>query len=536
LRTVCTSNAGPCTIHVYMLPFLNPGERTFLSAVSELAYSNPFLPARIQCERAALGGDFVEGEPVWSLPVDEPERPRANAWRIVERLDPLAEELRSRLGRTKASERDMLLYEDAMVHLLYQRYYRQFFEASFGAAVGTSGRWRFYNAFLSDWKHFFEAPGIRLPSPNDASHIFACFRQIQRAFEQIFRDIIGGSPAAARLRAAVWQSIFTHDMRRYRRTLYAKMGDFATLITGPSGTGKELAARAIGQSRYLSFDDRNLTFPDEDAPSFFPINISALPSALVESALFGHRRGSFTGAIADRKGWLEACPASGAVFLDELGDLDPAIQVKLLRVIETRSFHPVGETAPRQFRGKLIAATNRDLESAIQKGLFREDLYYRLCSDQISTPSLAEQVAGSPQVLRELVVYMARKVAGAESDALVREVTGWIERNLDPGYAWPGNYRELEQCVKNVLIRSDYRPSGTGVFTTNGPGDPVGEFFKEIRGGRLNANDVLTRYCTMVYSQTGSYEETARRTGLDRRTVKSRVDPAFLARLRRTVM
>src|SRR5204862_4691843 len=244
---------------------------------------------------------------------------------------------------------------------------------------------------------------------------FACFRQIQRAFDRIFADIIGSSLAAARLRASVWQSIFTHDMRRYRRTLYQRMGDFATLITGPSGTGKELAARAIAQSRYVPFDDRRLAFADDDAVSFFPINISALSPTLVESELFGHRRGSFTGAIADRKGWLETCPALGSVFLDELGDLDPTIQVKLLRVIETRTFHPVGDTASRQFQGKLIAATNRDLAAAIRNGSFREDLYYRHCSDQFATPSLAEQVSGSRHVLEELVMYMSRKVAGPEA-------------------------------------------------------------------------------------------------------------------------
>ena len=127
----------------------------------------------------------------------------------------------------------------------------------------------------------------------------------------MFRDIIGSSLPAARLRAAVWQSIFTHDMRRYRRTLYARMGEFATLITGPSGTGKELVARAIAESRYLPFDERRLAFADDGVESFFPINISALSPTLVESELFGHRRGAFTGAVGDRKGWLETCPAVG---------------------------------------------------------------------------------------------------------------------------------------------------------------------------------------------------------------------------------
>jgi transcriptional regulator with PAS, ATPase and Fis domain len=246
---------------------------------------------------------------------------------------------------------------------------------------------------------------------------------------------------------------------------------------------------------------------------------------LVESELFGHRRGAFTGAIADRKGWLEMCPPAGAVFLDELGDLDPSIQVKLLRVIETRTFHPVGDSAGRQFRGKLIAATHRDLAAGIREGRFREDLYFRLCSDQIATPPLAEQLADSPQVLRELIMYMTRRVVGGEAETLAGEVADWIEKNLGADYPWPGNYRELEQCVKNVLIRRDYRPSGSP------PSDPVEQIAQDFRAGRLSAEDLLSRYCTVVYSKTRSYEETARRLGIDRRTVKSKIDAELLERL-----
>jgi transcriptional regulator with PAS, ATPase and Fis domain len=367
---------------------------------------------------------------------------------------------------------------------------------------------------------------VTLPNERDARHTFACFRQIQRAFDITFRDIIGSSLPAARLRGAVWQSIFTHDMRRYRRTLYARMGEFATLITGPSGTGKELVARTVAESRYAPFDERRLAFADDGEPAFLPINISALSPTLVESELFGHKRGAFTGAVADRRGYLETCPELGSVFLDELGDMDPGIQVKLLRVIETRIFHPVGDTAGRQFRGKLIAATNRDLAQAMRKGQFREDLYYRLCSDQVATPSLAEQLAASPGVLRELVFYMARRVAGVEGDALAGEVLPWIAANLGTEYAWPGNYRELEQCVKNVLIRRNYRPALAAAP------DPVEEFAREARAGLLTADELVGRYVTVVYSRTGSYEETARRLGLDRRTVKAKVDTALLARLR----
>jgi transcriptional regulator with PAS, ATPase and Fis domain len=439
------------------------------------------------------------------------------------------EQLRERLRTGAAArEQDLVLYEDAVLHLLYTRHYQNFYDAAFGPDAGKlgSGRWRFYAGFVADWRHFLQIEAVRFPTGHDPRHTFACYRQIQRAFELTFRDIIGSSMPAAQLRAAVWQSIFTHDMRRYRRTLYARMGEFATLITGPSGTGKELAARAIAESRYAPFDQDRLVFANDNDEAFFPINISALSPTLVESELFGHRRGAFTGAVGDRKGWLETCPETGSVFLDELGDLDPAIQVKLLRVIETRTFHPVGDTAARKFHGKLITATNRDLSAAMRAGRFREDLYYRLCSDQVTTPSLAEQLADSPGVLRELVFYMSGRVAGPEAEDLAREVMQWIDRNLGAGYEWPGNYRELEQCVKNVLIRRNYRPARAAAE------DPVEAFADEARAGRLTADELLAKYVTIVYSRTGSYEETARRLGLDRRTVKAKVDMKLLGRLR----
>jgi DNA-binding NtrC family response regulator len=507
------------------MSLLADNERSFLEAVSNLAFCNPFLPERTKYERLALGDSFVEGEPVWSMAVDDPDRPRANVWRVIERLDPLMQDFRKRLREcAKPSQHELALYEDGVLHLLYQRYYHRFLDAGFGPESSKPNRrqWHFYKDFLADWSHLFEPAG--LSQRMDPVHNFASFRQIQRAFQHIFHDIIGSSMPAAELRGAIWQSIFTHDLRRYRRTLYARMSDFVTLITGPSGTGKELAARAIAQSRYIPFDPVELRFADDDAGTFFPINISALSPALVESELFGHRRGAFTGAVGDRKGWLETCPSLGSVFLDEIGDLDPAIQVKLLRVIETRSFHPVGDTLPRQFHGKLIAATNRNLEDGIRSGLFREDLYYRLCSDQITTPSLAEQVASSPQVLRELVVYMSRRVAGNEAAGLIPEITSWIEQNLKD-YHWPGNYRELEQCVRNMLIRRNYRPSQG---TTRSVLEECAETF---RRSELTADELLSRYCTIMYAKTGSYEEAARRLAMDRRTVKSKVDRALLQRL-----
>src|SRR6185503_12223975 len=143
------------------------------------------------------------------------------------------------------------------------------------------------------------------------AHLFACFYQVRRAFHHIFENIVGRTLPAARLRAAIWESIFTHDMRRYRRSLYARMGDVATLVTGATGTGKELVARAIGLSRYIPFDEKRERFSGEAQAAFIGLNISALSPTLIESELFGHRKGAFTGAITDREGFLESCGPLG---------------------------------------------------------------------------------------------------------------------------------------------------------------------------------------------------------------------------------
>jgi transcriptional regulator with GAF, ATPase, and Fis domain len=333
----------------------------------------------------------------------------------------------------------------------------------------------------------------------------------------------------------VWQSIFTHDLRRYQRTLYSRMGDFATLITGPSGTGKELVAQALAKSRYVPFDDKRLVLDEPKEDTFYPINLPALSPTLIESELFGHQRGAFTGAVRDRRGRLEICPSLGTVFLDEIGDLDPLLQVKLLRVIETRTFQAVGDDADRRFDGKLVAATNRDLSLAIREGRFREDLYFRLCSDQIRMPSLNGVLQETPAALSELILFMARKVLGEngpddgtelrESESLAQEVEDWVTNELGPDYRWPGNYRELEQCVRNILIHKEYRPLPLELPYSHQA------FFTEITSGKLSADELLRWYCTIVYSLTGSYAETARRLNLDRRTVKSKIEPQLLDQL-----
>jgi transcriptional regulator with AAA-type ATPase domain len=516
--------------------FVSDREREVLRAFASLALGvNPFLTERVGAEARALGPEFVQTSEVWhvdaKLVSSDPAIPGLNP--NVPRLGALAErftrDLRERLVAGARPRRDELLeYEGLVRYLLYWRYENEWLRLLLRAALGqsTTVRMAAWPRFAADVSSLLEIPGVDMPTEVSAGHLFAWGFQIRRAFEHTFRQIFGGSMPAAELRARVWQSVFTHDSARYRRSMYRRMGDIPTLIIGESGTGKELVARAIALSRYVPFDEEAGAFAEEYAAGFHALNLSSLSPTLVESELFGHRRGSFTGALQDRAGWLESCGPHGSVFLDEIGELDGTIQVKLLRVLQTRSFQRIGETGERLFRGKIIAATNRDLAEEMDAGRFRADLYYRLCADVIETPTLRAQLTDAPGELRNLVLVLARRIAGTdEAEALTEEVVTWVTQELGADYPWPGNVRELEQCVRNVLVHGRYLPP-------RGPRTKDEDLATLLHEGRLSAEDLLRRYCTETYARTGSYEEAARRLGLDRRTVKAKVDRELLERLR----
>ena len=209
--------------------------------------------------------------------------------------------------------------------------------------------------------------------------------------------------------------------------------DSTVLIRGESGTGKELAARAIHQNS-----------PRATKP-FMAINCAALTETLLESELFGHEKGAFTGAIAQKKGKLEIA-YGGTVFLDEVGELAPALQTKLLRVLQEREFERVGGTRPIKVDIRLIAATNRDLEKAVSGGTFRQDLYYRLNVVQLTLPPLRERREDIPLLASHFVAKYSqkckRKVIGIAAEA----------RACLFNYDWPGNVRELENAIERAVV------------------------------------------------------------------------------------
>ena len=205
------------------------------------------------------------------------------------------------------------------------------------------------------------------------------------------------------------------------------------LIEGESGTGKELAARAL---------HRNSRRGNKQ---FVAINCAAIPETLLESDLFGHERGAFTGAAVQKKGRLEVADG-GVVFLDEIGELAPALQVKLLRVLQEREFERVGGTHPIKIDIRLIAATNRDLNEAVRTGQFRQDLYYRLAVMRLTMPPLRERREDIPMLTRHFVQKYAKrskvKPKPVSRDAMAALVN----------YEWPGNVRELENAIERALV------------------------------------------------------------------------------------
>ena len=219
----------------------------------------------------------------------------------------------------------------------------------------------------------------------------------------------------------------------YRRISRVAQTDSTVLITGESGTGKELVARAIHRNS-----------PRVEKP-FVAINCAAITETLLESELFGHEKGAFTGAVAQKKGKLEVADG-GTVFLDEIGELSPTLQAKLLRVLQDHEFDRVGGTKCVKVDFRLLAATNRDLEEAIEAGQFRRDLFYRLNVVSLALPALHDRRADIPLLagwfIRRYASKAKRAVAGFSSDALA----------CLTAYEWPGNVRELENAIEHAVV------------------------------------------------------------------------------------
>ncbi|MCK4998077.1 MAG: sigma-54-dependent Fis family transcriptional regulator, partial [Anaerohalosphaera sp.] len=348
-----------------------------------------------------------------------------------------------------------------------------------------------------------------------ACRYFALFYQIRRAYYFIQQGLTGRCASMRQLRMNLWNNIFTHDIVSYEQYFWDKMEDFSTLFLGPTGCGKGAAAAAIGRSGFIPFDEKKHRFVESFTKAFVPINLSEYPESLIESELFGHSKGAFTGAVSSHEGLFALCGGHGSIFLDEIGDVSGQVQIKLLRILQERTFSPVGSHKKLRFEGRVIAATNRSINELRSEGKFRDDFYYRLCSDCIEVPGLAQRIAEDPEELDELIVSVINRITQTGSKELADKVSDVIDKRLGREYQWPGNVRELENVIRSVIIKQDYQ----GDNRSNFDGDKS-LMQIEIDSKVQTAEEILAKYCTILYEKFGTYEQVARAANLDRRTVK----------------
>jgi DNA-binding NtrC family response regulator len=481
---------------------LNPEQREFFSLVNRAAFSNPFsderarldstisrLPESGSREAQILGVMAAVGEKLARLDAGGP----------------------GKLG--DYTGKDARILEYTFLFHEYHQYAGQFdrlIERQFSNAEAPE-KVLFSEDFLSALR--------RRGFPPDRAHrYFELCYQIRRAFFFIDKNLVGRSPSMKELRKDLWNNVFTHDISMYEQFLWNRMEDFSTLVLGETGTGKGTAAAAMGRSGFIPFDPKKKCFQESFTDTFLPINLSQYSEALIESELFGHKKGAFTGATEDHRGAFDICSPFGAVLLDEIGEISVPVQIKLLQVLQDRVFCAVGSHQKKRFRGRVIAATNRPVDDIRARGAFRDDFYYRLCSDVIRVPPLRTRIQEDPKELDDLVAHTIMRMVGQPYPTLVKMVLAAIGENLGRAYPWPGNVRELEQCVRSVLIKRKYEGSFRQVRS-----DLDAQLKTGVAEGSLDAQSLVQGYCRLLHQRHGTYEAVARITGLDRRTVKKHV-------------
>ena len=481
---------------------LNPEEREFFSMVYSAGVANPFSNERVELD-LKIAGLFPDAT--------RAERIEKSVYEVNRRILKLETENRANLAVYTGKDRELV-----KAAFLFEFFYA--FRKQFDLLIQDqmdAGDTPLPVTFAPEALALLSQRGF---SEADATRYFALSYQLRRAFFFIYRSLVGNSPAMKNLRRQLWQNVFTHNIDLYDRYLWNRMEDFSTLILGATGTGKGTAAQAIGRSGFIPYHPQKQSFVESFTRSFVALNLSQFPETLIESELFGHKKGAFTGAVKDHQGVFSRCSPYGAILLDEIGEVPAPIQIKLLEVLQERKFSPVGSHEEGRFQGRVIAATNRTLEDIQEKNVFRDDFYYRLTSDIITVPTLRQRLSEDPAELDDLLAHTVQRMVGKPYPELVQLARRAIIRQLGPGYRWPGNVRELEQCVRQVLLRRQYRGTPEPL-----PADTTGILAAGIESGTLNARQLVSGYCHMLYRKHGTFEQVARLTGLDRRTVKKHI-------------
>lgn len=486
---------------------LSSGLRQRLGRVAGAAVANPFSPQRDDLDREIIG--TTPGSPDDSLDA------------LLSKVDGLVAELAKVGIRTfaDAPPRDRDVIERV---LLFDAFHR--FMSPLDKIIEDQTRRGAEPAPVDcaeDALRLLSAKGF---STDQAINCFGLFYQLRRAFHFIQRRLIGNSACMRRLRMGLWNNVFSSDLGLYDRHLRGRMDHFSTMLLGPTGAGKGMAAAAIGRSGFIPFDVRRRQFAESFVSAFTAVNLSQYPATLIESELFGHRKGAFTGAVEAHSGVFARCSSYGAIFLDEIGEIETPVQIKLLKVLEDRTFSPIGSHEQERFGGRIIAATNRPLDALRREHRFRDDLYYRLCSDVIVFPSLRQRFDEDDSELPALLASILTALVGAAAPMLQDHVQSAIRNGVGLSYPWPGNVRELEQCVRRILLTGHY----DGDRSPDVGGDAV--FLEAISRAELTADGVLAGYAALLHRRQGTLDSVARRLSVDTRTARKylrHAEPSF---------
>jgi len=317
----------------------------------------------------------------------------------------------------------------------------------------------------------------------------------------------GSSALMLETRRATWAACFG-DSLMHALALEKVIEDHDVLILGETGTGKEAIAYAVQEGSIG---------PETGGPApRSALNAAAIPETLVESELFGHVKGAFTGASETRKGKIRMAHG-GCFFLDEVGDLKPTTQVKLLRVMETDEVHPLGSDKSHEAACRYVAATHRDIEQMVEDGEYRRDLYQRLAGNVLRLPPLRDRPEDIPEIGR---IFVKRFLPDGQLPQTRKRLFDWLESREAQRYSWPGNVRGLQNALRNLLLGL---PAGTGGGTAP-LSHPDAELLPAtIRECNATMKDVEDWYLARVLDHTAdNLAQSARILGVDRTTVRRR--------------
>ncbi len=478
-------------------------DRNFLTRVVKVAYSNPFSDEPDQLN------DLMSG----ALPSSDAKHEHhfSRLAQVIEyRLKELAQKGIRTLNDVANNDRRLLestfLFE--VFHLFTDQFDTLIEQQQKQPEKPVSA------PFAEDVIERFRERGFTTKS---SYRYLALFYQLRRAYTFIRDGLIGQSSSMRQLRLALWNNVFTTDAELYMHYLWNRMEDFSTLLLGATGTGKGAAAAAIGLSGHIPYDPHQGAFKYSYTSTFSAINLSQFPENLIESELFGHRKGAFTGAIDQHKGVFERCREHGTLFLDEIGDVSIPVQIKLLNVLQERVFTPVGSHELKRFPGRVVAATNHSLDAMREAGRFREDFYYRLSSDVIVMPTLQQRLHEHPGELEQLVSDLVARMTESHGHVIVDRVMDALQAQVTQAYAWPGNVRELSQAVRRIILTGSYQSQPQQVSGLPG-------WLQQAADGDLTSDQLVAYYCAMLYEKERSYEAVAQRVEVNWRTVKKYVD------------